>query len=83
MQCFGWSPADLSRKTGLKYATIDGYLSGRRIPEVEACVRLVQALNFPSIEHLLFGRPRAEWNELREPGGRRAQTDAAAPPGPE
>jgi hypothetical protein len=66
MQCFGWSCADLARKTGISYATLHAYVEGRRVPVVENCVVLTVALNFPSIDHLLFGRPKAEWNLLRE-----------------
>lgn len=66
VHCLGLSCAEVARLTGSAYQTIDGYLSGKRVPDTVHCVLLVQALNFPSVDVLLFGRPRSQWDRLRE-----------------
>ncbi len=65
MECRGMSPADLSRATGIPYGTIDGYLSGRRLPILRNLVAIAQVLKVQSIDVLLFGKPRSQWHRMK------------------
>lgn len=70
----GMSLADVCRATGINYNTMYGYEHGQRIPCTRNLVRLAMVLG-PSVDWLLFGRPRRQWEKLRveqRPGTGRA-----------
>ena len=58
MESQGVLQADLAKKTGITETTISRYCNGKRIPNIEALVKIAKALDVPT--DLLVG---LEWNE--------------------
>ena len=63
MESHGVLQADLAKKTGITETTISRYCNGKRIPNIEALVKIAKALDVPT--DLLVG---LEWNEYNTIG---------------
>ena len=56
--------ADLCRRSGLCYATVDGYVTGRRVPVARSLVAIAQVFGV-RIDVLLVGTPQSQWRRLK------------------
>lgn len=63
MESRGVLQADLAKKTGITETTISRYCNGKRIPNIEALVKIAKTLDVPT--DLLVG---LEWNEYNTIG---------------